>query len=113
MPAFRWTEWAPLSPIAPLSADVLAETLDGGQAFRWYREPGAAGESSPAVWRGIFGDCVVRLSLDLNGILQWSAPTEVAVHTSSALSRYLDLPRDPGRLADELPWRSDAHLALC
>src|ERR1041385_3012399 len=113
MPALRWTAWAPVSPITPLSPDVLAETLDGGQAFRWYREAGPNGEPLPTVWRGIFDHYIIRLSLDPNGALQWSAPTEMALRVSSALSLYLDLSRDTGRLVDELPWRSDAHLALC
>ena len=32
-----WSEWQPLAGAPALTADVLAETLDGGQAFRWNR----------------------------------------------------------------------------
>ena len=108
MSAFVWSSWEPLSPATslPLSAAVLAETLDGGQAFRWHRQVDGA-------WLGIFGDCIVRLSLDSQGVLLWSAPRERAAKTKSALLRYLDLSRDARAFADLLPWRSDAHLALC
>jgi N-glycosylase/DNA lyase len=85
---------------------VLTETLDGGQAFRWHREPDGA-------WRGIFGDHAVRLSLGDHGTLRWSAPESRAPDTPAALRRYLDLNRDARELADALPWRSDAHLADC
>jgi N-glycosylase/DNA lyase len=100
-----WTEWNAVSPATSLSAEVLAETLDGGQAFRWHRH----GE----FWQGMFGHCVVRLSLDRRGNLQWSSPREFKARAGAALARYLDLARDPEVLADALPWRSDAHLAAC
>jgi N-glycosylase/DNA lyase len=117
MAALAWSEWQLLSPAVPLSPAVLAETLDGGQAFRWHRE--SAGENGGGVpsprerWRGLFGDCVVRLSLDTGGLLRWSAPRERAEDTRPALTRYLDLQRDARAMADGLPWRSDAHLARC
>lgn len=94
---------------SPLSSAVLAETLDGGQAFRWNRQPDDA-------WLGLFGEHVVRLSLDAAGTLHWSTPRASAIATAAtrdALVRYLDLERDPRALADALPWRSDAHLARC
>ena len=89
----------------PLAADVLAETLDGGQAFRWRWDDG--------IWSGVFGQSVVRLWLGSTGQLSWSAPTALAQSTGPALARYLDAARDPRELADSLPWRSDAHLAAC
>lgn len=84
---------------------MLAETLDGGQAFRWRREDG--------LWRGVFGDNVVRLSLDAAGVLSWSAPATHAVAAGPAFAHYFDVARDPRQLADALPWRSDVHLAAC
>jgi len=101
-----WSAWAPLSPAVSLTPAVLAETLDGGQAFRWRRENDGA-------WQGIFGDSVVRLALGADGKLTWSAPRSVASNIPAPLARYLDLPRDPRELADRLPWRSDEHLARC
>lgn len=111
-----WSAWAALAPLAPLSAAVLAETLDGGQAFRWQREPAPASDSKATaeeLWQGVFGDCVVRLRRDATGIMAWSAPAERAALAHASLSRYLDLDRESRSLADRLPWRSDAHLALC
>ena len=103
--ALPFTPWRPL-PGAPITPAVLAETLDGGQAFRWHRE-------SDGIWLGIFDRHVVRLSLSPTGELLWSAPKSLAAATPTALARYLDLNRDPRALADTLPWRSDAHLAQC
>ena len=105
-----WTAAQPV-PLASgrLSPAVLAETLDGGQAFRWNRQP-------DDTWLGVFGEHIARLSLDATGALQWSTPRAVATPataTRAALVRYLDLERDPHALADALPWRSDAHLARC
>jgi len=98
-----WTDWRPL-PIRPTpGAAVLAETIDGGQAFRWQRE----GEQA---WRGVWGDHVARLRLDAAGGPEWSA---LSPATGAALTRYLDGNGDPQALADALPWRSDAHLARC
>jgi len=100
-----WSGWLPLPLGTPLTAEVLAETLDGGQAFRWRCEAG--------VWSGVFGDNVVRLSLDDTGVLHWSAPATLAPATGPALAHYLDVVRDARELADSLPWRSDPHLAAC
>jgi N-glycosylase/DNA lyase len=102
-----WTAWQPLPNRGPrLDPTVLAETLDGGQAFRWHRD-------TDDTWQGIFADHAARLSLDTRGTLQWSAPVSLAATVPDALERYLDLARDPRELADTLPWRSDAHLARC
>jgi N-glycosylase/DNA lyase len=101
-----WSGWRPLPLGAPLHAAALDETLDGGQAFRWHRDDHGA-------WVGIFGGCVVRLSLDGHGALRWSAPTALATPTGPALAHYFDAARDQRGLADSLPWRSDPHLASC
>lgn len=112
-----WSSWQPLSATTPLTASVLAETLDGGQAFRWHRAPSdeaaADGSSKGEIWQGIFDKSVVRLTLDAAGILQWSAPDAIAPRAALALACYLDLGRDARALADSLPWRSDEHLARC
>ena len=104
-PGPGWSGWRPLPPGASLTAAVLAETLDGGQAFRWRCDDG--------IWLGIFASHVVCLSLDARGALHWSAPDPLAAATGQALARYLDADRDARQLADSLPWRSDAHLAAC
>ena len=103
MISLAWTDWAPLAPAPHLSAAVLAETLDGGQAFRWRRE-------SDGAWLGVWGDHVARVRLETSGALSWSA---LRVETGHALGRYFGMDGGPRPLTDALPWRSDAHLARC
>jgi len=85
---------------------VLQEILDGGQAFRWSRE--ASGS-----WLGVFGSNVVRLTLNSNGALQWSAPSAHAADLETTLIHYLALDGEFTRQIDSLPWRSDLHLNRC
>ena len=115
MNASGWTGWQPLTLSATPDADVLAETVDGGQAFRWQRETSAAsavgGVTPPHdVWRGQWADHLASLRLGAQGQLEWRA---LSAATGPALIRYLDGNGDPHALADSLPWRSDAHLARC
>lgn len=102
MSSADWTAWQTLPRAKPLNPAVLAETLDGGQAFRWRREADGA-------WFGVWGEHVVRLRLEPNGELAWSAPRP---ETGAALVRYLGADAE-GVPTDALPWRSDAHLARC
>lgn len=102
-------DWTPFEPVprAPrLTAAVLAELIDGGQAFRWQREP--AGES----WLGIWSDNIVRLKLTPDGVLEWSAPASLAKRVRAALPLYL-FGHDMAAAVNALPWRSDPHLARC
>ena len=117
-----WSDWQPLAlgdwdELAPRLASgatapsfrlpaILAEVLDGGQAFRWVR-------TSDGFWQGVWSDCVARLKPVDRGGLAWSAPQEVAGTVGQKLPGYLVADIDFARLADGLPWRSDAHLARC
>lgn len=101
-----WSDWQPVAGLPPLSRGVLGETLDGGQAFRWHRQP-------DETWLGVWGNNVVRLRLGADERVEWSAPAALAPTTRPALHRYLALDRDFPALTDALPWRSDAHLAGC
>ena len=98
-----WTDWELLALSPHPNPAVLAETIDGGQAFRWQRTPGD-------MWLGCWDRHVARLRLDVRGEVQWSA---AGADTGRALRVYLDADRDARALADTLPWRSDAHLARC
>lgn len=103
-----WHPWsvAPALPRPrPFTRDVLAETLDGGQAFRWNRLPDGAFE-------GGWGPHHVRVRLAREGgALEFSAPTYASPEaTGAALRDYL---AGPAADEDALPWRSDAHLAAC
>ena len=101
-----WSDWQPVDGLPPLGADVLAETVDGGQAFRWNRQADGA-------WLGIWAKHVVQLRLGENERVEWRAPAPALAATRAALHRYLGLDRDFAALADTLPWRSDPHLARC
>lgn len=92
----------PVLPWSP-SAEVLAETLDGGQAFRWRAGPGG-------VWTGVWGGCQATLQASPEGVA-WTAPDPVRKQVSAKLSDYLALAS--GQDPDALPWRSDAHLRRC
>jgi len=100
-----WSDWQPLELNPAPSAATLAEILDGGQAFRWYRQGDGA-------WRGGWAGNAAELRLQ-HGALQWRAPAELAPVTGPALRDYLALDQNWAELADALPWRSDAHLASC
>ena len=101
-----WSPWRAVPGATPLSAAVLSETLDGGQAFRWRRD-------ADGNWLGLFDRDAVRLRLSTDEILHWSAPAGLAANTEPALIRYLDTGPRLAALVDALPWRSDPHLARC
>ncbi len=96
-----WSDWRTLDGWTP-SVDVLRETLDGGQSFRWQQTDGA--------WTGTWSNCAVELQLH-EGLPQWRAPAPLIKTAGNDLTRYLALDRDWTALTDSLPWRSDAHLA--
>jgi N-glycosylase/DNA lyase len=104
--ASLWSDWRSLDGLPPLSPEVLAETLDGGQAFRWHR-------LADGSWQGQWAQHVARLRLSPTERLEWSAPRALAATTASALAHYLGADRDFAALTDTLPWRSDPHLARC
>ena len=100
MTAAAWTEWRPLAGWNP-SAEVLVETLDGGQSFGWYADP--AGE----IWTGRWLNHVAQVRRP-TGALEWRA---LRGTTEAHLLSYLGAATDWAALTDSLPWRSDAHLA--
>lgn len=96
-----WQAW----PNAPeLSETAFAETLDGGQAFRWNKK----GD----YFEGRWSKNVVRLRQHKTGI-QWSAPkSENPTRLTGALDSYFALDRNFEQLTDALPWRSDPVLQM-
>jgi N-glycosylase/DNA lyase len=101
-----WSPFASVAGVPPLTSAVLAETLDGGQAFRWRAE----GDSA---WLGQWLGNAVRVRLAAGGALEFSAPVALAPQVARDLPCYLSADRDWPALTDSLPWRSDAHLARC
>lgn len=99
-----WSDWRLLPGAWRPSPAVLAETLDGGQSFRWQQADG--------IWTGLWGGWVAQLRLDQN-LLQWRAPRSLEPAVAISLPRYLGLEHDWEALTGALPWRSDAHLAQC
>ncbi|MFT3869266.1 MAG: DNA glycosylase [Nibricoccus sp.] len=104
MPVSFWNKWEPLQ--LKIKTDVLAELLDGGQSFRWHRQV-------DGTWIGIWGENVARLSVAGDEKVLWSAPCDRANGTAHALADYLNLSSLHDARIDALPWRSDAHLAIC
>ena len=83
MPASPWSDWQPLALSAPpRDARVLAELLDGGQAFRWQCRSSPAspdpafhvmrekpsgktprGTVPAETWLGVWAGCVAEVGL--------------------------------------------------
>jgi len=97
--------WRRLATDFTCSPQVLAELLDGGQAFRWHRQPADT-------WIGQWSHHAVALRLDDGGRLHWRELTAAEPEqTATALLAYLNLADDHSAAAlDALPWRSDPHL---
>lgn len=100
-----WSDWQPFHGDWKPSPTILAETLDGGQAFRWQCD--AAG-----IWTGAWSGHLAQLRL-AGKRLEWRAPTALHAGVTCALPRYLGSETDWTALTDSLPWRSDPHLARC
>jgi N-glycosylase/DNA lyase len=105
--------WRPLAGWTP-SPEVLRESLDGGQSFRWSSVPlpttGAGAETGAhPLWLGTWATHAVGLRLRA-GTLEWLAATDT---NSADVVHYLGGKLDWPALTDALPWRSDAHLARC
>jgi len=103
--AAHWSDWKPLTSLPALSERVLGELIDGGQAFRWNRQPDGS-------FLGVWSDCIAQLKHTSSGIM-WRAPGELASRVARALPTYLGADSTFTPLIDTLPWRSDAHLANC
>ncbi|MGC4071253.1 MAG: DNA glycosylase [Nibricoccus sp.] len=101
-----WSEWSPLSFLPPLSERTLAELIDGGQAFRWNRQP-------DGLWLGVWSDCVAQIRREETGRISWRAPSRLTTRVAATLPVYLGRHTGFETMIDALPWRSDAHLALC
>jgi N-glycosylase/DNA lyase len=104
-PQSTWSHWQPLPGNWAPTAAVLAETLDGGQAFRWQQD-------QQEIWTGVWADCVAQLRLS-DGWLEWRAPEAIQQRVAKSLPHYLGLDADWPSHTDALPWRSDAHLGKC
>lgn len=101
-----WSDWLPLSPSIAFTPDQLAETLDGGQAFRWRFS------AEGSFWQGTWGNHIARIRQSPNHSL--TASFLASSSTSIAdLELYLGSQTNWEEMENALPWRSDEHLAQC
>lgn len=111
-----WSAWQPYAGWSP-TPDVIAETLDGGQSFRWTPTtetsvslsgvPPSALRLPHYTWTGQWSTHVAQLRLQ-GGALEWRAQPGTAL---ADLRHYLGESTDWTVFNDQLPWRSDEHLA--
>lgn len=101
-----WQRWQATARPLAITPSGLAETLRGGQAFRWKAVPDEEG-----VWQGVWADYVARVRVGKTGRLEWSSPVGLAARVAPAVDDYFATDVDFDQLADELPWRTDAMLA--
>lgn len=85
---------------------MLAELLDGGQAFRWWRQADGS-------WVGQWGGRIAALRHGPSDTIEWRAPAALARAAERELPHYLALDQAHGQAIGALPWRSDPHLARC
>lgn len=103
-----WSSWESLPGNWRPSPEILRETLDGGQAFRWAHGHDVDGT---LLWSGQWSTHVVQIRA--GEAPQWrTSPREVEA-TRSALGQYLAAGVDWAATIDALPWRSDSHLKQC
>jgi N-glycosylase/DNA lyase len=86
----------------PLTGPALAETLDGGQCFRWRLTAGGA-------WHGVSGGLAGQIRPISPAALEATLPAGTAADLRFHLADDVDW----YALADTLPHRTDAHLATC
>ncbi len=98
-------DWRPLENDFAPSADVLAELLDGGQAFRWCQQPDGS-------WIGQWARNAVGLRQGPDTRLEWyNLASRDTNRAQEELVHYLGLGNRTFEQAREaLPWRSDTHL---
>lgn len=101
-----WTKFKALPKLPAFTPSILAETLNGGQAFRWKYD------SSTNIYQGIWSTHIARIQQSDNGTLLASVPN-ARPDTLTAIESYLGADLDWTAIVDSLPWRSDPHLATC
>jgi len=84
-----------------MSANTLAELVNGGQAFRWNWHDDA--------WRGVWGSCIAELR-SVDGFVQWRAPLLLEERLLKILPNYLGPDEYFQPIWDTLPHRSDTVL---
>lgn len=104
IPKPRWSDWAPLGLEHPFTPASLAETLGGGQAFRWHWQ------SEAGRWQGVFAEHVVQLRLSDGRTIDFRAATNASL-ARDALHQYLAMAPQLAAALARLPGPSDPVLA--
>lgn len=99
-----WSPWRKFAPPLKMEMSALAETVSGGQAFRWRRV------EKSEIWQGVWGNCLARVRVGCSGDVEWSAPAELAKYVGTEIGDYFAVAVDFAALADQLPWRTDEVL---
>ena len=86
----------------PLTGPALAETLDGGQCFRWRL-------TDHGTWHGASG----RIAAEIRARSATEFDATLRAGTEADLRNHLADDLDWHTLADALPHRTDEHLAAC
>jgi len=102
IPIAEWSSWRSIEPAVSCRTEVLAEVLDGGQAFRWNRV-------HPDRWRGVWGKCIAEVR-SVAGIVEWRAPVRIEARVARQIADYLVADNRVHADCDQLPWRSDPIL---
>lgn len=99
--------WSKAQLLECWQPDLLSfrETLDGGQSFAWWPD-------SDDSYTGIVNGAWIRLSWDTHRI-HWQTTHPHPSRILPLLENYLGSEEQFQSLYDQLPWRSDAHLAQC
>ena len=96
-----FTPWRSLGAKSGFTELSLAETLNGGQSFRWDR-------NESGHWQGVWNSCFIQLRLN-GDLLQWRSPLDLSVPREEVVS-YLAVDSCYRDVIDALPWRSDPVL---
>jgi N-glycosylase/DNA lyase len=98
---FEWTQWRVIEASPKFSEKALAETLDGGQMFRFTR-----GENG--VWQGIWDEYASRICLDACGNLEASFPVGMEEKAMYGLRHLLALDMPYAEYYSALPRNIDS-----
>lgn len=101
--ASTWSQWVVLETHPPFSPEALAETLDGGQVFRFNRDTDGS-------WTGVWSYYAARVRQTENGSLEASFPKGRTAETIPALRHLLGLELPYGEYYAALPRNVDPVL---
>jgi len=100
----NWSEFQTLDSVYFTPTD-FAETLDGGQAFGWYRD-----DENENAYTGLFDSNLFKLRLNDSGNVEFAHASKKHKIIIASLKKYLDIERDYDILRKKLFKIRDTHL---